>query len=61
MRSKLEYLLEGNGEYPPNDSDHPLVSQPSMKIVGEEALNICEQIDLCNKLVDRLKDGGNKK
>ena len=61
MRIKLEYLLEGNGEYPTNDTEHPLVSQPSLKIMGEEALNIHEQINLCNKLVDMLKDGGNKK
>jgi len=61
IRIKLEYLVDGEGEYPSDDTEHPLVGSPTMKITGEEAFNIEQQINLCNQLVDVLKDGGHRK
>lgn len=61
IRIKLEYLVEGEGEYPSDDTEHPLAGTPTMKLVGEEAFNTEQQINLCNQLVDVLKDGGHRK
>ena len=62
IRIKLQYLVEGEGEYPGNtDSEHPKVADPTLKVVGEETFNIEQQINLCNQLVEVLKDGGHRK
>lgn len=61
IRIKLEYLVDGEGEYPSNETEHPVVDSPNMKLTGEEAFNVEQQINLCNQLIDVLKDGGHRK
>ena len=61
IRGKLEFLVDGEGEYPSDETEHPIAGNPTMRITGEEAFNIEQQINLCNQLVDVLKDGGNRK
>jgi len=61
IRRKLEFLIEGKGEFPDDNIAYPQQANPTMPVIREVGYDIEQQLILCNQLVDVLKDGGHLK
>lgn len=61
LRQKLEFLIEGKGEFPYDETAYPLQANPAMPTIKQLSFDIEQQLALCSQLVNILRDGGHLK
>lgn len=61
LERKLEFIVNGKGDFPEDEGVYPSQANPSMLTIKHIVFNIDQKINLCTQLVNVLRDGGHLK